>query len=62
MRIDVDPTLAFLQPGGVIDVGVWICLALLALAWLRYSGGKASVPLAALQSQTQPMAARSTGQ
>ncbi len=53
-RIDVDPSLAFLQAGGVIDVGVWVSLGLLSLAWLRYSRGRVSVDLAALKLQPRP--------
>jgi uncharacterized protein len=48
MRIDADPALAFLQPGGVIDVAAWFLVAALALPWLRFSRGSVSVDLAAL--------------
>lgn len=53
-RIDVDPRLAFLQSGGVIDVGVWVCVGLLCLAWLRCSRGRVALDLAALKLEPQP--------
>ena len=54
MRVTPDPTLAFLQLGGVIDIGLWVTLGLLTYLWLRISRGKVSVDLAALKLDTPP--------
>lgn len=56
LRIHADPALAFLQPGGVIDVAAWILVAALALAWLRFSRGSLSVDLSTLQLASVPKA------
>jgi uncharacterized protein len=54
MRIDVDPTLAFLQAGRVIDAAVWVVLAVLGYGWLRLSRGQLSVALPGLQPDADP--------
>lgn len=54
MRITPDPALPTLQLGGVIDLGMWVTLALLTYLWLRLSRGEVSVHLAGLELDTQP--------
>lgn len=49
MRIVPDPALAFLQTGGVIDIGVYATLGLLTYVWLRFSRGKVTIDPAALR-------------
>lgn len=49
MRIVPDPALAFLQTGGVIDIGVYSTLGLLTYLWLRFSRGNVTIDPAALQ-------------
>lgn len=49
VRVVPDPALAFLQIGGVIDIGLWITLGLLTYLWLRFSRGRLSVHLATLK-------------
>lgn len=49
MRIVPDPALAFLQAGGVIDIGVYATLGLLTYLWLRFSRSRITTDLAALR-------------
>ena len=54
MRIVPDPALAFLQSGGVIDIGIYSTLGLLTYLWLRFSRGDVTIDLAALQLTSPP--------
>lgn len=54
VRVVPDPTLAFLQLGGVIDLGLWLTLGLLTYLWLRLSRGKVTVARAALGLRDGP--------
>ena len=61
MRIVPDPALAFLQAGGVIDIGVYGTLGLLTYLWLRFSRGKITIDPVALQlAASEPRARRRT--
>lgn len=62
MRIQVDPDLSFLGPGGIIDVAMYLAVGLLAVAWLRHSRGVITVQVDALDVSRGPvMSGRSSG-
>lgn len=58
MRIQVDRSLVFLGPGGVLDAAAFLAVLLLALLWLHYTRGTASIDLDGLDLQAAPEPAR----
>ncbi len=54
MRIEVDPTLTLLRPGGLLEAAAFLLLGVFALLWLRHSRGTVAIDLAALHLDEQP--------
>jgi len=48
MRVDVDPDLALLTYGGVLEATAFLCVGLLALLWIKYTRGALAMDLNAL--------------
>ena len=48
VRIEVDPNLTLLRPGGLLEAAAFLLVALFALLWLKHSRGSTSIDLAAL--------------
>lgn len=48
MRIEVDPSLTLLRPGGLLEAAAFLLLGVFAWLWLRHSRGSVSIDLAAL--------------
>jgi uncharacterized protein len=65
MRIEVEPSLTVLRPGGLLEAAAFLLVALLGLLWLRHSRGSVSIDLPALglpPDAAAPQARRSTAQ
>jgi hypothetical protein len=65
MRIEVEPSLTVLRPGGQLEAAAFLLVALLGLLWLRHSRGSVSIDLPALglpPDAAAPQARRSTAQ
>lgn len=54
MRLEVDPSLTLLQPGGLIEAAAFLLLGVFGLLWLRHSRGSISIDLTALQLDDEP--------
>jgi uncharacterized protein len=54
MRIEVDPSLTLLRPGGLLEAAAFLLVGLFALLWLRHSRDTISIDLAALHLDDQP--------
>lgn len=48
MRVDVDPSLAFLTHGGALEASAFVAVGFLALLWIRHTRGALAVDLDAL--------------
>jgi uncharacterized protein len=62
MRIEVDPSLTLLRPGGLLEAAAFLLLGLFALLWLRRSRGTVAIDLAALHLDEQPEGTEASGE
>ena len=60
MRIEVDPNLTLLRPGGLLEAAAFLLVALLALLWLNHSRAATSPDLVALHLDDEPDLTEST--
>jgi uncharacterized protein len=53
-RVDVEPDLAFLQYGGLLEIAAFAAVLLLSIGWLWRTRGRVSIDLDALQLRPEP--------